>query len=581
MRQSAQIIISESKKKDINNKLKILYGENRAYEVYNSLMQIINTHKTSDIKEWVDQKDIMLITYADSIKNDSEKPLKTLHSFLKTYVKDFINCIHILPFYPYSSDDGFSVIDYYKVNAELGDWEDIIELSADFKLMFDAVINHISAKSDWFSEYLKGVSEFQDFFIEADPKKDYSSVTRPRALPLLSEFETVEGEKYIWTTFSADQIDLNYKYPEVFLKIIDLLLTYSDYNTTFLRLDAIGYMWKEDGTNCINLPQAHIVVQLIRDVFEAAAPYVKLITETNVPHKDNISYFGNGHNEAHMVYNFSLPPLTLYSFLTGDSRYLSNWAASLEKEPQSEETTFFNFLASHDGIGVMPTRGYLSENELNNMIEKIKSHGGLVSYKSNIDGSKSAYELNINYMDALSHPNDDEELRLKRFLAAHSILLSMRGMPGIYIHSLLGSRSYHDGVKSTGINRAINREKLKVNELISGLNDVNSLRYKVLNGIKHLIDIRKEQTAFHPNASQKVLFLDPHVFSVLRISKNKECFLLSITNVSGKYVDLSVNNIVELSDYNTKQFKDLISDAGFNVFDNIKLEPYQSMWLRF
>ena len=582
MQQSAQINIFEDKKADMLDKLSILYGKKKSSAIFDELLEIIKKHEISNEKKWVNQNDVILITYADNIKQDGEAPLKTLHKFLKTYVSDFINSAHILPFYPYSSDDGFSVIDYYKVNPELGNWNDIEKISDDFQIMFDAVINHISAKSEWFNEYLKCNPEYKNFFIEADPTKDYSGVTRPRALPLLSEFETNNGKKHIWTTFSADQIDLNYKNEKVFLKIIDLLLTYVDHKANLLRLDAIGYMWKENNTSCINLPQAHKIVQLMRDVLEITAPHVKIITETNVPHKDNISYFGNGHNEAHMVYNFSLPPLTLHSFLTGNAKYLSDWAKSLEKEPQSDETTFFNFLASHDGIGVMPTKGILSDKELNNMIEKVKSHGGLVSYKSNKDGIKSVYELNINYLDALSHPDEPQELKLKRILAAHAILLSMRGVPGVYIHSLLGSENFHEGVEQTGANRTINREKLHLQKLEEELNNSSSLRYKVFNNLKNLIQIRKQQNAFHPNANQKVLSVNPQVFVLFRTAQNQQNSIISLVNVSNKIQNVCIN-LNEHIQENPDKIKELISGLEIKVLNKkleLKLEPYQVMWLK-
>lgn len=448
-------------KERLLEKIAFVYGEEKADDIYTALNNLMEKYKADRIpkdKQWVDEKDVMLITYGDNIKEKGKSPLKSLKEFLQNNVKDVINSVHILPFYPYSSDDGFSVIDYRKVNPELGTWEDIQNFSKEFYLMFDGVINHISKESDWFQGYLKGDTKYRRYFIEADPKQDYSSVTRPRALPLLTKFRTSHGEKFLWTTFSDDQIDLNYENEEVLLEIIDILLTYAKLGARYIRLDAIGYLWKKIGTSCIHLDETHTIIQLIRDVLDEVYPGTIIITETNVPHKDNISYFGNGYNEAHMVYQFPLPPLTLYSFLSGNAKYLTKWAQSLE--PTSNKTTFFNFLASHDGIGVRPAEGILSEQQIEWLCEKVKEHQGFVSYKDNGDGTQSPYELNINYLDALSHPDDAQELKVKRFIAAQSILFSMIGVPGIYIHSLLGSQNDHEGVKETGRYRSINREKL-------------------------------------------------------------------------------------------------------------------------
>ena len=573
------VVISDIKRTQIAEKIEFLYGKDKTPEILSKIEALINAHieksKNESLVKTFDQNDIILITYGDSIKEEGQAPLAMLQEFLKNNVKEVINSVHILPFYPFTSDDGFSVVDYYAVNTDLGDWNNVKELAKDFRLMFDGVINHISSKSEWFIEYLKGNPKYDKYFTESDPNLDYSSVTRPRTLPLLTEFETAKGKKYIWTTFSDDQIDLNFKNEKVLYQILDLLLFYAEQNAILIRLDAIGYMWKELDTSCINLEQAHKCVQLFRDVLEIAAPQTKIITETNVPHKDNVAYFGNGYNESHMVYNFSLPPLTLYSFMNEQAEVLSRWADSLEFP--GEETAFFNFLASHDGIGVMPAKGFLNDEEVNQISNKVIERGGLVSYKNNSDGTQSPYELNINYMDALSDKTDSDELRIKRFLAAYAILLSLKGMPAIYIHSLLGSRNYTEGVKETGRNRTINREKLDKIKLESELKNANSLRYKLFNSFKDLIKKRKKEIAFHPNAEQKVLFLNNAVFSILRSSKEDSARILVLINVSNKNQEI---NITDVGLNNNKIF-DVITNKGLDYdISNIILEPYQVMWLK-
>ncbi|WP_141706130.1 alpha-amylase family glycosyl hydrolase [Caloranaerobacter ferrireducens] len=576
--------IIEEKKKSILDKLIFLYGKEKSNEIFENIIKLTeryqnNIHNDSD-KEWVNEEDVFLITYGDNIKEEGKGALKTLHEFLNKYLKGIITNVHILPFYPYSSDDGFSVIDYFEVNPELGNWDDIENMSKDFKLMFDAVINHISAKSEWFQGYLKGQEEYKNFFIETKPCEELSKVTRPRALPLLTKFETSEGEKYIWTTFSEDQIDLNFKNEKVLLKIIELILFYVSKGAKTLRLDAIGYLWKEIGTSCIHLEQTHKVIQLFRDILDIVAPETILITETNVPHKDNISYFGDGYNEAQMVYQFPLPPLVLNAYQTGNASHLLKWADSLEQI--SDRTTFFNFLASHDGIGVMPAKGILSEEEINEMVKKAKEYGGYVSYKNNGDGTKSPYELNINYFDALSHPDDEEDIKIKRFMGSQAILLSLMGVPAIYIHSLLGSKNYNEGVKESGIYRRINREKLLLEKLEKELNDKNALRNKIFSKYVELIRIRKAEKAFHPNAKQKVIFANEFVFSFVRTSLDNEEAIIVLNNVSNEEQKVKI----ELKEYGLEKvnvLRDLISKEKVNV-DNgiieITLKPYQFMWLK-
>lgn len=576
--------VTEERKVSIKKKIVDIYGVEKADKILHEIELLMEKFKSElELKNtgnnWVDEKNIMMITYGDQIQDEGKSHLKSLHNFSNEYLKETISSLHILPFYPYSSDDGFSVIDYYKVNPELGEWSDVEKLSKDYELMFDAVINHISAKSEWLKEYLAGNSKFDNFFVEADENADYSKVTRPRALPLLTKFSAAKGEKHIWTTFSEDQVDLNYANEKVLLEIINLLLFYVSKGASLLRLDAIGYMWKRLGTTCIHLDEVHKIIQLMREIFEVVSPETILITETNVPHIDNISYFGNGQNEAQMVYQFTMPPLTLNAFQTGSAKHLMKWAQTIK--PVSDNACFFNFLASHDGIGVVPAKGYLNDAEIEKMAEKVKENGGFVSYKNNGDGSKSPYELNINYFDALFEKDDNLEMNIDRFIAAQSILLAFAGVPGIYVHSLLGSRNYLQGVKETGRNRSINREKLNACKLAEELADNNSLRSKVLSRYNDLIKKRIKQKAFHPNASQDVLHVNANVFSFVRTSIDGDESIICLVNVSRTEQEIIIDLVKNNVRFST--FNDIISGEEVKVNSNkicTTLKPYQMMWIK-
>ncbi|AYV23427.1 alpha-amylase family glycosyl hydrolase [Vibrio mediterranei] len=552
-------------KKDLQQILAGVYSPAQLNELIPNLLNVIaNQPEYVGKKQWVDQNDIMLITYGDSIKKQGEAPLHTLREFLNDNAADVLSAVHILPCYPYTSDDGFSVVDYWKINPELGDWQDVQSLSNNYDLMFDGVINHISKSSDWFQGYLKGETQYREFFTEANPNRDYSSVTRPRALPLLTTFETANGTKHIWTTFSEDQIDLNFRCPEVFQKIAELLLFYAQQGASFIRLDAIGFMWKELDTPCIHQPQTHAIVQALRALMSAVAPHVKLITETNVPHNDNISYFGNGENEAHLVYQFPLPPLTLHTLQTGNSEKIVEWMSSLE--PCSEQTTFFNFLASHDGIGVRPVEGILNKEQVDHLLSVVQTNGGRVSYKDNGDGTQSPYELNINYFDAIRDANSDDQTNLDRFMAAQSVLISMAGVPGIYVHSLLGSGNDIEGLERLGYNRAINREKLERTEVETELANPESRRAQVLSRFKHILGIRKQQRAFAPSASQRVVATSEQLVTFVR----DEQILVAI-NISNQAVELDTNAVLK------GVSRDLIS--GNDLSGVVTVQPYQVMWL--
>lgn len=569
--------------------LNFIYGPRLAGPVIEQLIQRLADFKqhypgpgqAGDPGQRLSQADAVLITYGDQVQEPGKPYLQSLAEVLNERLAGIISSVHILPFYPYSSDDGFSVIDYTRVDPELGDWDDLERLRANFRLMFDAVINHISAQSAWFRAFLEDQPPYSAYFITEDPAADLSSVTRPRTSPLLTPVETTSGVKHVWTTFSADQVDLNYKNPAVLLDIIDVLLLYVARGAEFIRLDAIAYIWKEVGTACIHLPQAHKIVQLFRAVLDEIAPGVMIITETNVPHAENVSYFGDGRHEAQLVYQFSLGPLALHSFRTGNASKLQAWAAGLEKLP--ETATFFNFIASHDGIGLRPAEGILTQEEIQALAEQTLARGGQVSYKTNSDGSRSPYELNITLFDMLSDVNDDgetETLRIKRFMACQAILLALVGVPGIYIHSLVGSSNYSQGLAITGRARSLNREKWQRADLETRLNDPYSRAYQVFQHYVNMLRARAAQPAFHPNGEQQVVDGgNPALFSLLRISPDGREQVLCLHNISANPQQFSAD-AAGLS--MRGRLSDILTGDTFRLDSAIlqlSLAPYEVRWL--
>lgn len=520
--------------------------------------------------QWVDQTTSYLITYGDSFRRQGEPTLQTMKCFADKYLKDAISNIHILPMFPYTSDDGFSVVDYRKVDENLGDWTELNALADNFDLMYDCVINHISKSSEWFQRFLAGDEAYQDYFVVSDPALDYSSVTRPRALPLLTPFTKASGETaHVWTTFSDDQIDINFRSPKVLLESIDILLMYAANGGRSIRLDAIGFIWKVLNTSCIHLPEAHEIIKLWRIVLDEVMPGSLLITETNVPHKENISYFGDG-DEAHMVYQFPLPPLTLHAFLCQDSQVLTEWAKGLTAEAmaslqEGRKTTYFNFLASHDGIGVRPTEGILTNDDRQMMCEQVERKGGRVNYKNNGDGTQSPYELNINYLSAITEPEDDVATKADKFLAAQAILLSFVGVPAVYYHSLLGSENDVQGMVESGINRRINREKFELEKLEAELAEFGSLRNRIYTEMVRLLALRKQQTAFAPTSMQQVLELSPQLFALQRGEGEESIRFVVNLSATAQEVSLLAGG------------RDLISGHVFAA--QFTLNPYQFVWL--
>ena len=529
----------------------------------------------------LDHTDAILITYGDQFRRDNEPPLRTLLSFLDQHLADAISGVHILPCFSYSSDDGFSVIDYRQVDPALGDWDDIAALRRRYRLMLDAVINHVSQFSAWFQGFLHDEAPYVDYFITVAPDTDLTSVVRPRALPLLTPVDTSSGRKHVWTTFSADQIDLNYANPRVLLEIIDVLLFYVEQGADLIRLDAIAYLWKEIGSSCIHLPQTHAVVKLWRAILDAVAPGVQIITETNVPHEDNISYWGDylpqtaSTDEAQLVYNFSLAPLLLRALSTGDAGKLTQWAASLHTPAGA---IFFNFVASHDGIGVMPARGMLGESEVEALVEQTLAHGGQVGFKANADGSHSVYELDITLYDFLNDPQQQNTVvDVQRFMASQAVLLTLPGVPGLYVHSLFGSHNCQTCYEKTGRPRSLNRQKFDLPALENTLADHHSHQRQVFDAYRQLLQVRRQHPAFHPKADQTVLTLNPAIFAVLRQAPPSQAdTVLCLVNVSAaaQQVRLTSASLPPAAGW-----LDLLSGRRYPV-DRLTLAAYEVLWLR-
>lgn len=523
---------------------------------------------------WSSQ-DIAVITYGNSVLDGDEIPLDTLHKFLNRYLKDTINTVHILPFSPYCSDDGFAVIDYYKINPKLGDWPQIQSIAADYWLMADLVINHCSTSSEWFQNFINGRGYGHDYFYTASPQNNLSDVVRPRTSPLLRETKTASGTQYVWCTFSHEQADLDFSNMAVLKEFVKIIRHYLDNGIRIFRLDAVAFLWKRIGTNCLNLPETHEVVRLIRTLIEHSTPDAIIISETNLPNRENLSYFGNA-NEAHSIYNFSLPPLLLNTLVTGDCRYLKQWLMSMP--PAQNGTCYFNFIASHDGIGLRPAEGLLSEAEIASLINTMQQFGGKVSWRSGDNGTKRPYEINIALFDALQGTiKGKDELGIDRFICAHAIMLGLEGIPAFYIHSLLATTNDYERCEQTGHNRSINRHQWDYQTLVSELDNKDSQHHQVFHRLKEIIHIRQKQPAFHPNATQFTLQIGDQLFGFWRQSMDRTQSIFCIYNISDQTQSLllsSLNLIV------TDDWRDLISGQQYDPStQRIDIAPYQTVWI--
>jgi len=535
----------------------------------NRIISLIS--RFSDIGPLWDEKDVILITYGDSIIKPGEKPLITLCRFLRNKLEKRISCVHILPFFPSTSDDGFAVSDFNSVDPGLGSWDDISGIGHHYSLMFDLVLNHVSSSHTWFLNFCKGIEPGKDYFIEKIPETDYHLVVRPRTTELFTEFDIHSGKTEVWTTFSADQTDLNFSNPDVLIEMIRILIFYIGKGARIIRLDAIAFLWKEIGSSCLHHHKTHEIVKLLREIASYFNQRVIILTETNVPNPVNWSYFGQD-DEAHMVYQFTLPPLILYTLFSGSSMYLTKWAESIPTTGTGK--TFLNFTASHDGIGVRPLEGILPVIEIQRLIDGIRDFGGLLSVKTNPDGTTGPYEMNITYYSAMSGTvNGMDRLGEKRFLTSQFIMLAMQGIPALYIQSLYGCENDYEGVKNSGMARSINRKKWREDELLDILSS-DTVQHRIFSEFTRVITIRQNTPAFHPDCPQQILRLGDSFFGFIRQDPANGEKVYCISNITAKSLYLNIEKVAI-----PHKGIDLLEEQNTNLKDEIYFEAYQTRWL--
>lgn len=589
--------LSPETKERLQRRLAFLYGEASASEWIGELDRVVKVHQAHvcdrsgpaklSPADRFSERDLILITYADMITDGQGSPLRALNSVLNSMRRTgrVFNIVHILPFYPSTSDRGFAVTDFGEVDAKFGTWDDIALIGQDHRLMFDAVLNHASSKSPAFLEMLCGNPDYRDYAVTFGSPDELSPaqraiIRRPRTSDILTRFDSIEGPVWCWTTFSPDQIDLNYRNPKVMMSMLATLLDYVRRGASLLRLDAVTYLWDEPGTEGANLNQTHEIIRLLRDVLDAVAPEVILVTETNVPHQENNSYFGEQGGEAQMVYNFSLPPLVLHAFYREDASALTRWAAALEYPPPG--ATFLNILDTHDGIGLPGASGILENSEIDFVIERARQHGALVSYRSGQNGREIPYEINATWYSALNMDNSPEprSLQVSRFVASRSIALALRGVPAIYLHGLVGSRSDVQAAMRSGSKRDVNRASLSEEIFLSRLVESGSKLNIIREEFCRLLDVRIRHRAFHPDGQQRVLELDPRVFAAVRTAREQDELVFCLTNVSSIEIRLKLD-LVKLGLEDT-QWYDLVDGRGWMARSDkldLTLTPYDVMWL--
>lgn len=422
---------------------------------------------------------IMLITYADSMG----KNLKELHEVLNKHYRDAVGGVHILPFFPSSADRGFAPMCYDKVDEAFGDFSDIEAIGKDYYLMFDFMVNHISASSEYFQDFLKNKesSEYKDFFIRyskfwnGEPTQeqiDKIYKRKPRAPYIEAEFADGSREK-IWCTFCEEQIDLDVTTDKTKEFIRHTLKDMCRHGAAVIRLDAFAYAVKKADTSCFFIEP---------DIWELLYDIEKIVKEENAEILPEI----HEHYTIPMkiaekgfwIYDFALPVLTLHALYNHTGKYLKDW---LEKCPMKQFTT----LDTHDGIGIVDVKDLLPDEEIETVKEQMYSQGANVKkiYSSEAYNNLDIYQVNTTYYSALGN-NDDA------YLLARAIQFFAPGIPQIYYVGMLAGSNDIELMERTKNGRDINRHYYSAEEV------EKEQSRPVVQKLKELMVLRNTHPAF-------------------------------------------------------------------------------------
>ena len=562
----------DSELEELRLSLRKIYPEHSEEEinsVWSQLLQILDPyHVNRDTSElgnesiW-DSSSVVLITYPDAIYRKDESTLKTLAEFIKNRLGGLSSVIHVLPFLPSTSDGGFSVSNHEKIEENFGDWNDLKNLAITHKVMADLVLNHVSASHPWVHQFLKTEEPGSSYIVAPSQIDIWEEVIRPRNSSLFTNVKTDKGFKNVWTTFGPDQIDVDWRNPYVFIEFLKLLVRYINNGSEWIRLDAIAFIWKEPHTTCLHLDPVHLIVKLLNKCLKIIKPSAVLITETNVPEDENLSYLTDG-DEANLAY-------------TGQTDLLNHWLSNWNELPTC--TSLLNFTSSHDGIGLRALEGIMENNRVHNLLVESEKRGGLVSHRRMSNGKDQPYELNISWWSAMSHIGSDITLlQFERFLLSQVFTLSLKGVPAFYLPSILASPNDLDTFRKTGQRRDLNREKFEANKLIDLLKNFDSPASKNISYLSHIVKVRSRLRAFHPEACMKCISTDIDNCIIFQRGSGEDRVYV-ICNMSEKCLNIKLLNELDLLELDsTKCLIDNITGSILNV-DKFQLNPYQVVWV--
>ena len=423
---------------------------------------------------------VMLITYSDSMGNN----LRDLKYVLDRYFSKAIGGIHILPFFPSSGDRGFAPMDYHKVDSNFGDWNDVEKLAENYYLMFDYMINHISAKSEYYKDFLKNKDasaykdlfiRYKDFWANGEPTQEEVDVIykrKPKAPYADANFADGTTEK-VWCTFDEEQIDINCKSETAKKFIRDNLTCLCKHGAALIRLDAFAYATKKAGTSCFFIEPD--VWKLLNECDDILKPYqVELLPEIH----EHYTMQKKIEEKDYYVYDFALPMLLINALYYGNTQYLKHW---LEICPRKQFTT----LDTHDGIGIVDVKDLLPGEEIERTKEDIFKYGANVKkiYNTAAYNNLDIYQVNCSYYSALG---DDDDA----YLLARAAQFFAPGIPQVYYVGLLAGKNDLKLLEETKVGRNINRHYYTLDEI------EQTVKRPVVKILLGLMEFRNSHPAF-------------------------------------------------------------------------------------
>ncbi len=549
--------------------------------------------------QWYQSNSLVgVMFYVDLFSND----LKGLRKKIP-YLKELgINYIHLMPLFispEGDNDGGYAVTSYREVDAELGSMEELSELSAELRnhgmsLVLDFIFNHTADNHAWALKALQGDEDYQEYY-RMFPDREMPDKYEKTIAPVFQDDHpgsfTYRNriKRWVWTTFHNYQWDLNYENPEVFTRMAEEMLFLANQGVEILRLDAVAFIWKRLGTSCENQPEAHMIIQAFNAVMRIVAPSMLFKSEAIV-HPDEVNKYIS-EAECQLSYNPQMMALLWNSLATRKIRLLRH---SLEKRFKIPENCMWvNYIRCHDDIG------WAFSNEDAVEIGKIPSdHRRFLSdffigrFKGSFakglpfqedpktkQGRVSGTTASLAGLERAIKENDENkiELAIKRIHLLHGIILTIGGIPLIYLGDEIGLLNDYDYEKDTdkiGDTRWIHRPKFDW-EKAKERNDIETITGKIFNGLLRLIRIRKNNPAFSGSDTEFVNLDNDHVLAYFKNHENYSLFVLG--NFSDLPQNVAGNKLRHLG--LSKSITDIVSGRSIIAAHNLDLEPYQFMVL--